>query len=148
MNATERVAELGPEPPAERFAPRFYCQDAHGYDKPDSRHAVECVCHPIVRASVLGAEHGRVAAEAWLRRPEHNTTLRAFGASAVRVAGRGLLPVPDLSGGTVGDWSQGDLRSLCDIPDDVPLEAACDAYEAAFTATVEATVRAQCEGAS
>lgn len=147
MNATERVAELGPEPPAERFAPRFYCQDAHGYDKPDSRHAVECVCHPIVRASVLGAEHGRVAAEAWLRRPEHNMTVRAFGASSVRIAGRGAKPVPDLS----DDY---DIFSLGldagRLPDGgcVSTPEMWAAYEAAFTAAVEATVRAQCEGAS
>lgn len=119
----------------------------------------------LERAAELGAEHGKVAAEAWMT-PDHDCglcdgRLKFVGYDVVLnrhwhcIAGcaeegnahysidccERPLPVPDLSGGTVGDWSQGDLRSLCDVPDEIPLDEHCDAYEAAFTAAVEAAVR-------
>lgn len=112
-----------------------------------------CKLTPIGRAREIGTEHGKAAAEAWL--PEVSTLdLGAILEDGERVAVYGW-PEPDLSGDNLSR-----VADDCghDYPNPEPgtedfvdgywqagFDAIAKAYEAAFTAAVEATVRAKCE---
>lgn len=90
----------------------------------------------VARAEALGREHGTQAAEAWLGLGGWNPRLlRLLGrAEHEKDRGRYNWPQPDLSM-VRSDFAHGRVPGSTAICDN------CDAYEAAFTAAVESTIR-------
>lgn len=107
------------------------------------------------RAAEIGNEHGKAAAEAWLDAQAIEAPYQGEYMLNPRSRVGWLLteadgedreaynwPEPDLS----GDYTRLDLRNDCgEYLDTRFIDGLVDAYSAAFTAAVEATVRADCE---
>lgn len=107
------------------------------------------------KARELGAEHGKAAGEAWLETFGECGHFQRQGTPCADHA----LPEPDLSGEWVDGYSPrqlvvdatGGYPKVLDMTSTTGLmfqeieNELCDAYAAAFTAAVEATVRAKCE---
>lgn len=104
-------------------------------------HVHRIVSDPVQTARELGAEHGRTAAEAWWEdMPPHIRWFGDLGEAEAMV----VPPAPDL-------WTKGCGYGIPEFTRELGGRSTLRdvlAYEAAFAAAVEATIREACEGSA